>query len=191
MARLRTMQIGSVVVEGGAGILSSFLAARLADQVEIVITRTECLPWLAETGKTLGAIALDRVDDAQEWEANPDSGVIAENLSTIFSTFGSTGTPNAVMSPHRVACGRLLWSQAHASPIGPVDRTVLCTSIGFGAFLGEWRCPGLVCLGPYGARSRCCGACLTGMTENSSTASELTGAETQVQIGEVAILFRF
>jgi GTP cyclohydrolase II len=38
MARLRTMQIGSVMVEGGAGILSSFLTARLVDQVVITIS---------------------------------------------------------------------------------------------------------------------------------------------------------
>jgi GTP cyclohydrolase II len=38
MARLRTMQIGSVMVEGGAGILSSFLAAHLADQVVITVS---------------------------------------------------------------------------------------------------------------------------------------------------------
>jgi GTP cyclohydrolase II len=38
IARLRAMQIGSVMVEGGAGILSSFLAAGLADQVVITIS---------------------------------------------------------------------------------------------------------------------------------------------------------
>ena len=38
IARLRAMQIGSVMVEGGAGILSSFLADRLADQVVITIS---------------------------------------------------------------------------------------------------------------------------------------------------------
>jgi riboflavin-specific deaminase-like protein len=38
LARLRPMQLGSVMVEGGAGILSSFLAARLADQVVITIS---------------------------------------------------------------------------------------------------------------------------------------------------------
>ncbi len=110
-------------------------------RVEIVITRTQCLPWLAESVKTRVGVTLDGEDDTLDWEENPDSGVIAENLSTIFYTSGSTGTPNAVMSPHRVACSRLLWSQAHASPIGPGDRTVLCTSIGFGAFLGEFAWP--------------------------------------------------
>jgi 3,4-dihydroxy 2-butanone 4-phosphate synthase/GTP cyclohydrolase II len=38
LPRLGAMRIGSVMVEGGAGILSSFLTARLADQVVITIS---------------------------------------------------------------------------------------------------------------------------------------------------------
>jgi 3,4-dihydroxy 2-butanone 4-phosphate synthase/GTP cyclohydrolase II len=38
LARLRLLRIGSLMVEGGAGVLSSFLAARLADQVVITIS---------------------------------------------------------------------------------------------------------------------------------------------------------
>ena len=51
--------------------------------------------------KTRVGVTLDGEDDTLDWEENPDSGVIAENLSTIFYTSGCpTGTPNAVMSPH-------------------------------------------------------------------------------------------
>ena len=142
VAVLGCLKAGGVCVPLDPDLPRERLEFILADaRVEMIITRTQCLPWLAEAGKTLVGVALDDDHDALDCTENPDSGVIAENLSTIFYTSGSTGTPNAVMSPHRVACSRLLWSQAHASPIGPGDRTVLCTSIGFGAFLGEFGWP--------------------------------------------------
>jgi amino acid adenylation domain-containing protein len=110
-------------------------------RVEIALTQMQPPAWLAESGRSLVAVAIGGEDDASECDKNPDSGVTGDNLSIIFYTSGSTGTPNAVMSPHRASCSRLLWAQAHGSPIGPGDRTVLCTSIGFGSFLGEFGWP--------------------------------------------------
>jgi amino acid adenylation domain-containing protein len=109
-------------------------------RIGTILTQERALPWLPEARRTiLRVCAEDQLDEHAA--LNPKSGVTDENLSTIFYTSGSTGTPKAVMVPHRVCCSRLLWSQTHGSPIGVGDRTVLCTSIGFGAFLGEFAWP--------------------------------------------------
>ena len=81
------------------------LAFMLEDaQVPVLLTQERLMERLPEHGATIVCLDTDWEVIARESEANPTSGVTADNLAYVIYTSGSTGRPKGVLVAHRGLC---------------------------------------------------------------------------------------
>jgi len=127
-------------------------AAMVADARPRVLIAGENAEDGAEGGAEDADLPVLRLDagggvaggaEAAEKEASP---AVAEpgpdNLAYLLYTSGSTGTPKGVAVSHRAIVNRLLWAR-DAYPLGPGDRFLQLSSIGFDVAIWELVAPWL------------------------------------------------
>jgi amino acid adenylation domain-containing protein len=125
----------------------SYPADRLGRMVEQAAVRvlltsggTSPLPAWAEPMTTIDVRAeLDVTFDARD-DIDVSDAARPENLAIVIYTSGSTGTPKGAMVPHSALVNHMLWMQ-DAFPLGPDDRVLHKTPIGFDASIWEIWAP--------------------------------------------------
>jgi len=118
---------------------------RLAFQLEdtrarVLLTQERLLAALPEHDGRVICLDRDWAEIARESEANPESGVTAENLAYVIYTSGSTGKPKGVMIQHRALSNHMLWMQERF-PLDRVDCVLQKTPFCFDASVWEFFAP--------------------------------------------------
>ncbi len=117
------------------------LAFQLADtEAPVLLTQERLLGDLPEHDGRVIRLDRDWAEIARESEANPESGVTAENLAYVIYTSGSTGQPKGAMNTHRGICNRLLWMQ-EAYKLTEEDRVLQKTPFSFDVSVWEFFWP--------------------------------------------------
>jgi amino acid adenylation domain-containing protein len=138
VALLAVLKAGGAYVPVDPAYPAERIAYMLADaQVPVLLTQARLAGRLAEAGAHL--LVLDGTEQpwAGESDANPDSGVTAENLAYVIYTSGSTGKPKGVMNEHRGICNRLFWMQERY-PLTPEDVVLQKTPYSFDVSVPEF-----------------------------------------------------
>jgi amino acid adenylation domain-containing protein len=133
----------AIMKAGGAYVAldPEYPAERLASMLEnahapVLLTQRRLLNRLPETDAEV--ICADRLwrEIAQESEANPVSGVAADNIAIVLYTSGSTGKPKGVMMTHRGTCNHIFWAQDNF-PLAETDSMPFKYSVCFDASVFE------------------------------------------------------
>ncbi len=94
--------------------------------------------WLAPAG--VPVVTVSRGPDDAVDDTPPPVVVRPDNLGYVIYTSGSTGHPKGVMVPHGALVNHMRWMRA-AYPLGPDDRVLQKTPIGFDASIWEFWLP--------------------------------------------------
>jgi amino acid adenylation domain-containing protein len=117
------------------------LAFQLGDtKARVLLTQERLLGALPEHDGRVICLDRDWAEIARESEANPESGVTAENLAYVIYTSGSTGKPKGVMIQHRALSNHMLWMQERF-PLGAADCVLQKTPFCFDASVWEFFAP--------------------------------------------------
>jgi len=121
------------------------LAFMLQDaQVKVLLTQEKLLPELPQCQACIVCLDTDWPTIARQNEANPESGISADNPAYVIYTSGSTGRPKGVIVSHRAVCNHLLWRQA-AYPLSSADVFPHKASLSFD--LSIWEIWGMLTAG--------------------------------------------
>ncbi|HEX8773698.1 MAG TPA: amino acid adenylation domain-containing protein, partial [Pyrinomonadaceae bacterium] len=103
--------------------------------VALLITR-EGLAQQLSTGATLLKLDSELEEIDKESEANPRSGVVAQNLAYVIYTSGSTGKPKGVMIQHESLLNLIFWHR-EAYGVSASDRATQLAGVAFDASVWE------------------------------------------------------
>ncbi len=113
------------------------LAFMLAEsQASVLLTQARLLEGLPAHRGQVVCLDTGWAAIAQEEQANPGSGVTADNLAYVIYTSGSTGQPKGVTIRHAGLVNLVTWHQ-RAYGVTASDRAPLLASIGFDASAWE------------------------------------------------------
>jgi amino acid adenylation domain-containing protein len=138
VALLAVLKAGGAYVPVDPAYPAERMAYMLTDaQAPVLLTQARLVSRLPEAGARL--LVLDGAGQpwAGESDANPDSGVTAENLAYVIYTSGSTGKPKGVMNEHRGIGNRLFWMQERY-PLTPEDVVLQKTPYSFDVSVPEF-----------------------------------------------------
>ncbi|MGV9263363.1 amino acid adenylation domain-containing protein [Kitasatospora sp. NPDC003701] len=140
-ALLAVLTAGGVYVPLAPEQPADRLAHLLADAgVSLLITEDALLGRLPEHPNTL---VLDPARSHEDAPAVEPEGVAGTEAAYVMYTSGSTGLPKGVVVPEAAIRNRVLWSVERYG-LGPGDRVLQKTTIGFDAAVWEFLSP-LVC----------------------------------------------
>ncbi|NKI44311.1 amino acid adenylation domain-containing protein [Streptomyces sp. LD120] len=103
-----------------------------------LLTDSDSSAALPETGTP--RLLLDRIDVREQPRVPPARALTPRHPAYVLHTSGSTGRPEGVVVAHRAADNRLRWMQ-DAFPIGPGDRVLQKSPLGFDVCVGELLWP--------------------------------------------------
>jgi amino acid adenylation domain-containing protein len=109
------------------------LASMMEDaRVSVLLTEQNLLEHMPESNCVVVCIDRDWTEIAKQSEANPQSGVCADNLAIVLYTSGSTGKPKGVMMFHGATSNHIFWVQQYF-PLDETDSMPVKYSICFDA----------------------------------------------------------
>ncbi|MET0395515.1 MAG: amino acid adenylation domain-containing protein, partial [Longimicrobiaceae bacterium] len=117
------------------------LAGMLGDAGARLVLTTAALAGRFPRGPA-ELLALDAAHEriAAESDAPPEGGILPDSLAYVVFTSGSTGRPRGVAVTHAALASHMAWMQREF-PLGPHDRVLQKTPVGFDASVWEFWAP--------------------------------------------------
>ncbi len=109
-------------------------------QAPVLLTQARLRGAVAESAAHLVCLDSDWDAVASHREANPVSGVRADNLAYVMYSSGSTGQPKGVMIEHQAISNHMRWVQS-AFPLSESDRELQQTPFTFDVSVWEFFAP--------------------------------------------------